>query len=183
VRIVVAFAVVLSLTGCQGGQEPPAVPVATDRCAAPVFPPLQFGSHLLGDTEPPVPYSSTPPTSGWHASGAIPIGINELTAPQQVSVLESGAVVVTHRGLPAEEQDVLEDLATAAHDGRLAVTPFDALADGEVVLAAWGVLQRCDGVDVEAVSAFVETYAAEDPAVPGLDEAPRTTGPAAGAGS
>ena len=40
-------------------------------------------------------------------------------------------------------------------------------------LAGYGVLQRCDGVDLGALDAFVAVYAAEEPAVPGADTTPR----------
>lgn len=162
------------LAGCTTEQPNTGTPTATARCEDPELPQLQFGSHLLGDAEPPVPYSSSPPTSGWHASGAIPIGVGELSGPQQVSVLESGAVVISHGALPAGDRATLEELATGPYDGRVAVTPYDDLVEGEVVLAGWGVLQRCDGVDVDAIETFVATYAEEEPFVPGSDETPRT---------
>ena len=38
---------------------------------------------------------------------------------------------------------------------------------------AFGVLQRCDGVDLDALDAFVAVYAEEEPAVPGADATPR----------
>jgi len=173
---VVAIALVALLAGCSTGEGDVGTPTATARCAEPELPPIQFGSHLLGDTEPPVPYSSSPPTSGWHSSGAIPIGVGELSGPQQVSVLESGAVVITHGRLAATESTDLAALANGRFDGRIAVTPYERLTDGEVVLAGWGVLQRCDGVDVGAVETFVAAYAAEAPTVPGLDDVPRTEG-------
>ena len=60
---------------------------------------MQFGSHLIGDAEPPVPYSSTPPTSGWHASGGFQIVVQPTDQPLresvQVSIEEAGDVVVT----------------------------------------------------------------------------------------
>ena len=162
------------LAGCTTGEPDTGTPTATARCDEPELPPLQYGSHLLGDAEPPVPYSSSPPTSGWHASGAIPIAVGALTDPQQVSVLESGAVVISHGPLPAGDRTTLEDLATGAYDGRIALTPYDDLQQDEVVLAGWGVLQRCDGLDVDAIETFVATYAEDEPFVPGSDETPRT---------
>ena len=173
-RAVVGLLVVGLLAGCTTARQDAGTPTATARCEEPEVPQLQFGSHLLGDAEPPVPYSSSPPTSGWHAAGAIPIGVGELTEPQQVSVLESGAVVISHGALPAGDRAMLQDLAAGPYDGRVAVTPYDGLPEAEVVLAGWGVLQRCDGLDVDAVEAFVATYADEDPSVPGSDQTPRT---------
>ena len=168
------FLVVGLLAGCTAAEQDTGTPTATDRCAEPELPPLQYGSHLLGDTEPPVPYSSSPPTSGWHASGAIPIGVGELTEPQQVSVLESGAVVISHGALPTDDRATLAGLATGPYDGRVAVTPYEDLGPDEVVVAGWGVLQRCDSLDVEAIETFVATYADDEPFVPGSDDTPRT---------
>ena len=132
---------------------------------------MQGGEHLIGDQEPPVPYSSTPPTSGWHASGTFAIAVQPpdepLSEAQQVSVLEAGGVVVTHAGLDDAELRELTEHVREHYDGRVAVTSYDALDDGEVVFAGWGVLQRCDGVDLAALDAFVEAYADPEPAVPG----------------
>lgn len=75
------------------------------------------GSHLLGDRQPPVPYSSTPPTSGWHASGLTPIAVHPLSEPQQVSVLEAGAVVVTYHELPDGELSTLTEAVEERHEG------------------------------------------------------------------
>ena len=159
--------------GCATAETEDRTPQATAACAAPEFPALQFGSHLLGDTPPPVPYSSSPPTSGWHASGAIPITIDTLTEPQQVSVLEVGAVVITHNGLSDGEQSVLEQQVRDNYEDQVAVTPYDSLGEGEVTFAGWGVLQRCDSVDLDALDAFLDVYAVQDPDIPGTDETPR----------
>lgn len=172
----VALLVVAVLSAC-GGQTPSAGPTATPQddaapgqatdtatsCDSIERPPTQGGSHLLGDRSPPVPYSSTPPTSGWHVSGAVPIGVHDaaepLSEPLQVSVLEAGGVVVTYRALPDEERTRLEEHVGRQHDGRVAVTPYDRLGRGEVAFTAWGVVQRCSGVDLGALDAFVDEHA------------------------
>jgi hypothetical protein len=156
------------LWGCTGDG---AAAGPTDLCTDVETPPIQSGSHLIGDADPPVPYSSTPPTSGWHTSGGVEVGVRgpseALTEPQQVSALEAGAAVVTHRGLPLDEINLLEETVTRDYPGRVAVTPYDGLADGEVAFTAWGALQRCEGLDLDALAAFVDTYADADPAAPG----------------
>jgi hypothetical protein len=136
-------------------------------CGPQQRPPLQEGGHVIGDTAPPVPYSSTPPTSGWHASGLVEIGVQPpdrpLSEPEQVAVLEAGAVVVSHRGLPEAERVELEALIARHFPRRAAVTPYDRLQEGRVALAAWGVLQICDRFDPAAVTAFVAQHASETP--------------------
>ena len=147
-----------------------AVPTATEDCAAPEMPTLQGGDHLIGDRPPPVPYSSTPPTSGWHSSGAFDIAVqpqeDPLSEPEQVSVLEAGAVVVTYGRLADADRDALESHARQ-YVGRIAVTPYDKLREGEVAFTGWGALQRCDALDLDALDRFVTTYADEQPNSPG----------------
>ena len=148
-----ASGVVLALASCgqAGGAEVACGPVER--------PQLQGGRHLIGDREPPVPYSSTPPTSGWHASGAPRFGVagasDPLTEPEQVSVLEAGGVVVSYRDLPEADIRLLETIA-GGHPQRVAVTPYGALEPGQIALTAWGTVQRCDRVDVDAIAAFID---------------------------
>jgi hypothetical protein len=136
-------------------------------CGPLQFPPPQEGGHLIGDTAPPVPYSSVPPTSGWHASGTVDIAVRPpnrpLTDAEQVAVLEAGAVVVSYRGLPDTERAELEALVARHFPRRVAVTSYKRLEAGQVALTAWGVLQLCDGLDPAAVTAFVAQHAAESP--------------------
>jgi hypothetical protein len=190
---VLASAVLLTmlLAGCGGEPEPP-MPVATTAPTAPATDeptpeptaeptadavactdvqtvPVQGGEHLIGDREPPVPYSTTPPTSGWHASGAFQIEVFEepLSEPRQVSVLEAGGAVVSHHELDDADRSAIEDLVRADFDGRAAVTPYDALEPGQVALTAWSTIQICDGVDLEVIAAFIDAHAQDDPDEPG----------------
>jgi len=166
------------LAACGSAGDPAQVPVgpasltaANDACGPVELPPVQGGEHLIGDQPPPVPYNSTPPTSGWHSSGAFEIGVFHrdapLSEPQQVSVLEVGGAVATYRDLPQADRAALEGLATGEYAGRLAVTPYDELEPGQVALTAWGTLKTCDRLDLGTVAAFVDAYAGEAPEVPG----------------
>lgn len=147
------------------GLPAPGEPVAT--CEDEEQPPLQGGQHLVGEAEPPVPYSSTPPTSGWHASGAFEIAVqgpdDPLSEPRQVSVLEAGGVVVAYHDLPEADRLMVEAHVRGNHGGRVAVTPYDRLDAGTVVFTAWGVLQRCRGIDLDALDRFIDTHAEPDP--------------------
>ncbi|HUH07722.1 MAG TPA: DUF3105 domain-containing protein [Egibacteraceae bacterium] len=159
-----AIAIALSLSACD---DRPAAGAGSgsDACGEIQRPPVQGGEHLIGDREPPVEYSSVPPTSGWHSSGALQIAVrgedDPLTEPEQVSVLEAGGVVAAHRDLDAQQRRELEALAAGEYSGRLAVTPYDRLEAGQVALTAWGVLQLCDAVDVEAIRAFADAHAGQ----------------------
>ncbi|MGH8901220.1 MAG: DUF3105 domain-containing protein [Egibacteraceae bacterium] len=140
-------------------------------CEPEELPRQQFGSHLIGDRPPPVPYSSTPPTSGWHASGRLAIAINPpdrpLPEPQQVSILEAGGVVVTYRQLSELDRRRLETHVRDRFPGRVAVTSYDKLEPGRVAFTAWGVLQRCDVLDLAVLDNFVAAHAAAHAAIPG----------------
>lgn len=169
--LALAGAALLLLSAC-GSAASGDTPTATAACAEVETPTLQGGEHLLSGQEPPVPYSSTPPTSGWHASGAFSIAVQPgdepLTEAEQVSVLEAGGVVVSHAGLDDADAAALADHVEGKHDGRVAVTAYDGLDDGEVAFTGWGVVQRCDAVDLGALDAFVDAYADAEPALPGV---------------
>lgn len=154
----IAAAAVLAV-GCS--QPATSAPAATDRCGEVEFPAVQFGSHLLGDNQPPVPYSSTPPTSGWHSSGAVPEGVftRPLPEPAQVSVLEAGGVVVTHNGLTEEALASLTATVTQRYGDRVVLTPYEKIPDGSTAFTSWGAVQICDGVDLEALAAYTDAYA------------------------
>lgn len=169
--LAVLVAAVAALTAC-GGADPPSSDGAASSdeaaatCEERTHPPPEDGGHLIGDQGPPVPYRSTPPTSGWHTSGHTPVTVQPpdepLSGPRQVSVLEAGGVVVTYHELAADEREALERHVRENHRGTVAVTPYDELGADEVVFTAWGVRQRCRGFDAEALDAFVEAHAEED---------------------
>lgn len=148
-----------------------AAPAVRASCRRVERPALQQGSHLLGDQQPPVPYSSRPPTSGWHSSGHFEVGISDvddpLSEPEQVSVLEAEGVVVAYHGLARDDVARLTRLVHRRYRHRVAVTPYDRLGDGTVAFTAWGVLQRCDGLDVAALRRFVRRFGTDQPITPG----------------
>ena len=136
---------------------------ATTVCGPVETIPIQGEGHLVGDQDPPVPYNSTPPTSGWHTSGDVAFAVYgpdaALREPEQVTVLELGGVVVTYNGLAEADVAALRDLVSGEHAGKAALTPYDRLEEGQVALTGWGKLQVCDGVDPGAISAFVQAHA------------------------
>lgn len=147
----------LALTACTGGAS------ALADCADVERPPLQEGSHLLGGQAPPVPYSSDPPSSGWHASGR-PLDPGTypepVSAPDQVLVLELGGVVVSYD--PALPEDVVGDLQRLPESvDDVVVTPWPGATD-PVALTAWGVVQRCEAVTAADVEAFREQHARDE---------------------
>ena len=170
-RAAIGLAVV-ALTACASSAEPGSGrPSPTPACGPVRRPPVQASGHLIGDAEPPVAYSSVPPTSGWHASGAPRIASRPpgrpLSEPEQVSVLEAGGVVVAYHALPAADRRALHRFTAQRYPGRVAVTAYSRLAPGGVAMTGWGVLQRCDALDLGAVAAFADAYADPHPRVSG----------------
>lgn len=136
----------------------------TAVCGPVEHPELQGGGHLIGDHEPPVPYSSTPGTSGFHAAGTPRTGVFDgdqaLREPELVTALEVGQVVAAYDPdrLPSEEVAELEELATGGLSGQLTVTPFDGDMGAALTLNAWGTRRPCSSVDPGAVQAFVDEF-------------------------
>lgn len=163
---VLGAALSLLVAACTVGDAaaPSGPPPATELCAETEQLPLQRGGVLAEPARPPVPYNSTPPTSGWSSDAPIVIEVFDrpLREAQQVSVLSVGGVVVTHAPLDDADRTALHE-AARSFPGRVATTPYGRLRDGQVVFAAQGVLQRCEAVDVDALAAFVEAYADQSP--------------------
>lgn len=108
-----------------------------------------------------VDYLSDPPTSGPHQPGPAVEGVLEepLPAPVQVGVLESGAVLIQHRGdLSSSDRSRLEALAGPD----VVVAPSPDLPD-EVVATAWTYKRSCSALDVPALREFIEERAGQGP--------------------
>jgi hypothetical protein len=150
--------VVLVACSSSGGD-----PLASADCDPLERPQLQEGSHLLGDQEPPVPYTSSPPTSGWHTSAPpLPAGAyaDPITEPELVRVLEQGDVVLAYDpALPEDRIGQLQRLPSSV--AGLVVTPYEQPMSSPLALVAWGVLQRCEDVTAQDVTAFRDAHAQE----------------------
>jgi hypothetical protein len=183
-RHAVTVLALLALTACNGGDPPTVSPSGEPTQSPSVAPnetaggttaptqatcgpektiPIQGEGHLVGNQKPPVPYNSVPPTSGWHASGDVPIDVappnKPLTEPEQVTVLELGGVVVSYAELADEDLKAVTALVKGKLAGFAALTRYDKLEAGEIALTGWGVLQRCDGLDKAAITAFAKKHA------------------------
>jgi drug/metabolite transporter (DMT)-like permease len=134
-------------------------PSTTGACAKPQTDPLDPNSlqHVLPGAPEPAYSVPNPPTSGPHR----PIGntivgaqAQPLDKPTQVGVLEGGGVLVQYRGLSLDDQHRLERQA----GGDVRVAPDPSLP-APVVATAWRHRMVCQGLDVEAVKAFVRDFA------------------------
>lgn len=157
-RVVLALLGVVGVVGCTSD---PGDQVVAAGCEPPEQQQLQEGSHLLGDQAPPVPYTSTPPTSGWHSSGRPPdpgAYTEPVSEPQQVRALEQGGIVLAYDpSLPDDRIGQLQQIAGEV-DG-VVVTPYEPAMPTAITLTAWGVLQRCDTVSAADVAAFRDAHA------------------------
>ncbi len=151
--LLLALLIALVTGACSGGGD--ANPPTT--CGPAVEEPLDPGSaqHLLpGAAEPR--YLDDPPTSGPHLTGQSSSGVRHqpLSRPAQVGILEDGAVLVQHEGVPDDERRQLEALA----GDKVVVAPNPSLPV-PVVATAWRHRLECEGgVDVAALRAFISQH-------------------------
>ena len=138
--------------GCSEVEEPKVQP-------AEVF----FGTEE-GVTHPP--YSSTPPTSGWHYLEPIDEAIYYQPHDPEALVanLAEGDVVVYHTGLTDAARDELIGLFVLFESNFILAVPGDDLGlEDEIVLTAWGKLQRCERLSGEAIESFFYRYRGQGP--------------------
>ena len=140
-------------SACSGGASPGA-----GGCRPVERPQAQFpASHLLpGQPEPR--YLSEPPTSGPHISVITrpTVATGPISRPEQVGILEAGAVLVQYR---PDELDAAQVATLAAVAGPEVVVAPNPDLDDPVVLSAWLRLQRCSAVDTGPITAFVDEHA------------------------
>jgi len=141
-----------------GGGVEGTTAATTGACSATVNEPLAPDSlkHVLpGATEPA--YPTDPPTSGPHRTGASTVtGVQAapIDRPTQVGILEEGGVLIQYKDLSPEDVRRLE--RQAGGDVRVAPNPT---IPAKVVFTAWQHKAMCQGVDIEALKAFVRAHA------------------------
>ena len=111
-----------------------------------------------------VVYNSTPPTSGDHWSIPQRCGFFRDPVPDEriVHNLEHSNIVVSYNLPNQADVDALEDIYNELNDGWrnhfTVVRPYDEIAEGQVALSAWGVLDIMDGLDKERIEQFYQHY-------------------------
>lgn len=140
-----------------GAVHPPA---GSGSCGKTITEPLAPDSlkHVLpGASDAGLSYATDPPTSGPHQPGAqsvVGVVAEPLPRPVQVGILEAGGILLQHKGLSADDQRRLERQA----GGDVRVAPNPGLP-APVVATAWRHKLVCQGLDVEAMKAFVRAWA------------------------
>ena len=108
-------------------------------------------------------YPTNPPTGGDHNPTSLEAGQFYTDPPrlgEAVHLLEHGAVIGWTNDLsPADQKAVDAEFNEVFQDGyyQLAVVENPDL-DVPFALSAWGALQTCEGVDTDAIRAFVEEW-------------------------
>ena len=124
-----------------------------------------IGSRTHRDLGTDIVYSSFPPTSGDHyrQEALQECGFYEDGMRDEVAVhhLEHGNIVVSYN-LPDSSQ--VEQLRNVMGEIGIAniwgiARSYDKIPEGQVAIAAWGVLDRMDGVDEGRITQFFEAYA------------------------
>lgn len=168
---VVAAAVVIALIVMASGVLNSPAPAAqaaqvagTVTCSAVQTFPEQSRDHIR-QNQPHPEYSSNPPTSGWHWDTPQDWGIytNQQFQEQLVHNLEHGGIVVQYNNLPPADVQRLTDLVRrdAYH---MVLAPYPGLPPGvKVATTAWMHLQTCDGVDENAIRAFINAFRDKGP--------------------
>ena len=108
-------------------------------------------------------YSTNPPTAGDHDGTPIATGKFYESPPplgESVHALEHGAVIGWTNGLSPEDEKTVQSAFEGEFKGgyyQLAVVENPDL-EVPFALSSWDSLQRCESVDAEAISSFVQEH-------------------------
>ena len=122
----------------------------------------QGNVHVALGTQTP-PYSTDPPTSGWHTPGIAGWGAYVDEAPHDqelVHNMEDGGVILWYAaGTPEENQERVTALQNVLGSRwpRTVIVPREGL-EPTYVLTAWTRMQRFEEIDPDGMRAFVAAY-------------------------
>lgn len=168
---VLGMALLLALAVVATGvlNPPAAKPVAqaaalTATCSDIQTFPTQSRDHIQPN-QPHPPYSSNPPTSGWHWDTPQDWGIYTTPQVQEQLVhnLEHGGIVVQYNDLTTLDAQRLTDFVKQ-DDHHVILAPYPGLPkDVRVAFTAWDHLQTCNGVDASALRSFINAFRDKGP--------------------
>jgi len=137
---------------------------------------MQGNIHIAHGQFSPMPYNSTPPTSGPHYSDIVAWQLYEQPFPyeQLVHNLEDGGVIIYYQCAEACP-DLVEQLRTLVQPyqetgRRVVVAPNDPTwtligevkphtdMDAPIAVVAWRKLLKLDAVDAEKITQFIEAF-------------------------
>jgi hypothetical protein len=114
---------------------------------------------LQQHTNNPVPYEETPPVSGNHAPTPPPCGTyaEQIPDEQMVHMLEHGAVGILYRpNLNPKDITILEAVV-GDYPSQVFSEPYPEMED-PITIVSWGEKMPLDGLDAEAVHAYIRTF-------------------------
>jgi hypothetical protein len=164
---VIVIALVVAASGVLNPPAPaPQVAQAAGSvvCSAVQTFPAQSRDHIQRG-QPHPDYSSNPPTSGWHWDTPQDWGVytNQQFQEQLVHNLEHGGIVIQYNGLPPADVQRLTDLVNR-DSYHMILAPYPGLPQSvKVAYTAWTHLQTCDGVDENAIRAFINAFRDKGP--------------------
>ncbi len=125
---------------------------------------VQGRDHIArGESHPP--YSSNPPTSGWHWDTPLDWRVYTVQQVQEQLVhnLEHGGIVIQYKNLSGDELQRVTDLVRRDNYHTI-LAPYPGLpGDNKIALTAWTKLQYCSGVDENAIRAFTNAFRDKGP--------------------
>jgi hypothetical protein len=167
VAAIVVIGLAMGLGGAFNPQAPKPVAEAALNGATcgdiQTFPTLSR-DHIAPNQSHP-PYSSNPPTSGWHWANPQDWGIYTTPQVQEQLVhnLEHGGIVVQYNNLSSTDTQHLTDLVQR-DSYHMVLAPYPGLPDGvRVALTAWDHLQTCAGVDDNTIQGFTNAFRNKGP--------------------
>lgn len=125
--------------------------------------PEQSRDHIApGQSHPP--YSSNPPTSGWHYAEPASWGYYNDELPDELVVhnLEHGGIWITYKSL--DDTAVIDQLVALSRRYRTKViVTLRAKNDSRIAVAAWGHLMKLEQYDERAIVDFINRFKNKGP--------------------
>jgi Protein of unknown function (DUF3105) len=120
------------------------------------------------DDQPPVPYNSNPPTSGYHWGGGVaPWGVQTRPISDTITVhnIEHGGVIIHYRpDLDAATVSQLSDLARdLQRQNPCVILVPRAQLDVPIALTAWNYLLNLDSYDAGKIQGFYKARVGRGP--------------------
>ena len=128
---------------------------------------IQEGGELpIGDSHPP--YTTSPPTSGWHyglTGDEIKWGLRQesIQDETQVAYLERGAVLIQYN-CPEECPDLVEQLRLVVnrYPEKVFLAPYGNM-ESTISLTSWGWIATFDDFDDSGVDQFIQAHIGNGP--------------------
>lgn len=134
--------------------------------------PIQEVSGPISVGQEHEPYNSTPPTSGAYAEGEIAFGVHQESIAEELQVwaLRGGAVLIQY-GPETDATTItqLGDLVKRLQNEhaekycRLIVAPYEKLEPKQLVLTAWGRIDKLSSYDENRIESFIDEWINKGP--------------------